>query len=238
MAAEPILALEQVTVRAAGRALVEDVSFQLQQGQLAALIGPNGAGKTTVLRAILGAVPYTGRVSLRGRAGYVPQRLDYDRGLPLTVLEFLGLSLQRRPLMFGLSRQTRRRAMELLELVGATGLARNSLGRLSGGELQRVLLAGALQDNPELLLLDEPAAGVDLEGEAAFHELIQAQVRRGAAVLLVSHDLSVVSEITDHVICLNQRVICQGDAHDLLTAETIARVFGGHKAVYGHHHHH
>ncbi|MCC6464861.1 MAG: metal ABC transporter ATP-binding protein [Planctomycetes bacterium] len=238
MATDALLELEQVTVRAGGRALVEDVSFRLERAQLAALIGPNGAGKTTVLRAILGAVPYAGRITLRGRAGYVPQRLDYDRALPLTVLEFLGLSLQRRPLMFGLSRQTRRRALELLELVGAAGLARNSLGRLSGGELQRVLLASALQDKPELLLLDEPAAGVDLEGEATFHELIQAQVRRGATVLLVSHDLSVVSEITDHVICLNRRVICQGDAHDLLTAENIAHVFGGHKAVYGHHHHH
>jgi zinc transport system ATP-binding protein len=112
------------------------------------------------------------------------------------------------------------------------------MGGLSGGEIQRVMLAGALHGNPDLLLLDEPAAGVDIEGEATFQDLILRQVReRNATAVLVSHDLSVVSDITDRVICLNVNLKCEGKAKDLLTAEMIAEVFGGHKAVYGHHHH-
>ncbi|MBE7491593.1 MAG: metal ABC transporter ATP-binding protein [Planctomycetes bacterium] len=236
---DPLLVLDHVTVRAGGRALVEDVSLSLPRGQLVALIGPNGAGKTTLIRAILGLIRHEGRIEVRGRVGYVPQHLQYDRGLPMTVLEFMALSLQRLPVALGVTRAATKRVLELLELVGAQKLARARLGGLSGGELQRVMLAGAMQNRPELLLLDEPAAGVDIEGEATFHDLIARQVRDlGVTVVLVSHDLSVVSEITDHVICLNRRLMCEGNARDLLTAETIARVFGGHKAVYGHAHGH
>ena len=235
MATEPLLELEHVTVRADGRAIVEDVTLNLPRSQLVALIGPNGAGKTTLLRAILCQARHEGRIAVNGRVGYVPQHLQYDRSLPMTVLEFMALSLQRAPVALGVGRAVRLRILELLAMVGAESLARARLGGLSGGELQRVLLAGALENNPELLLLDEPAAGVDIEGEATFHELILRQVReRGTTVVLVSHDLSVVSEITDHVICLNRRLMGEGNARDLLTAETIARVFGGHKAVYGH----
>jgi len=239
LANDPLLVLEHVTVRAGERALVEDVSLTLPRGQLVALIGPNGAGKTTLIRAILGLTRYEGKIEVRGPIGYVPQHLQYDRTLPMTVLEFMALSLQRMPVALGITRATQKRVLELLELVGAQKLARARLGGLSGGELQRVLLAGAMQNQPELLLLDEPAAGVDIEGEATFHDLIMRQVRqRGVTVVLVSHDLSVVSEITDHVICLNRKLMCEGNARDLLTAETIAEVFGGHKAVYGHAHGH
>lgn len=239
MANDDLLVLDHVTVRAGERALVEDVSLTLPRGQLVALIGPNGAGKTTLIRAILGLTKYEGRIDIRARIGYVPQHLQYDRSLPMTVLEFMALSLQRMPVALGVTRATQKRVLELLELVGAQKLARARLGGLSGGELQRVMLAGAMQNDPELLLLDEPAAGVDIEGEATFHDLITRQVRqRGVTVVLVSHDLSVVSEITDHVICLNRKLMCEGNARDLLTAETIAHVFGGHKAVYGHGHGH
>lgn len=239
MDAKPLLQLANVTVRAGNKALIENVSFEIQRGELAALIGPNGAGKTTLLRAILNTIRYEGTVRINGRVGYVPQRLQYDRTMPMNVLEFLALNLQRTPVVFGVSRDIKRRVLELLEQVGAARLARADLGGLSGGELQRVLLAGALHNDPELLLLDEPAAGVDIEGEATFNDLIQRQVKdRNAAVVLVSHDLSVVSDLTSKVICLNRTVHCVGSAKDLLTAETIAHVFGGHKAVYGHHHHH
>jgi zinc transport system ATP-binding protein len=239
LATDPLLQVSNVTVEAGGKALVRDVSFKLGRGELIALIGPNGAGKTTLLRAILGMIRHSGDIKINGRIGYVPQRLQYDRTLPMTVLEFMALTLQRSPVVFGIRRATRQRAQELLENVGAGRLAKSSLGGLSGGELQRVMLAGALHGDPELLLLDEPAAGVDIAGEATFLELIHKQVReRNATVVLVSHDLSVVSDITDRVICLNVDLKCEGKAHDLLTAERIAEVFGGHKAVYGHVHHH
>lgn len=233
---DPILRLQDVSVEIAGRKLVENISFDIARGELAALIGPNGSGKTTLLRAILGELRHSGHIRLNGRVGYVPQRLVYDRTLPMTVLEFMALTTQRLPLAFGVTRKTRLRAFELLARVGARKLAHSALGGLSGGELQRVLLAGALEGDPELLLLDEPAAGVDIEGEQTFLDLIREEVRgRGCAVVLVSHDLSVVSDITDRVLCLNRTLMCQGKAEDLLTAETIARVFGGGHAIYDHH---
>ena len=236
---DPVLQLNNVTVTAGESTLIDDVTMKLPRGQLAALIGPNGAGKTTLLKAILGLMPFRGQIKVNGRVGYVPQRLEYDRDLPMTVLEYLALSLQRRSIVFGIASRARRRVMKMLTDVGAADLADAALGKLSGGELQRVLLAGALQNEPELLLLDEPAAGVDIEGEQTFNDLIRREVReRGATVVLVSHDLSVVSDITDHVVCLNRKLMCEGSARDLLTAETIAEVFGGHKAVYGHHHDH
>lgn len=239
MATEPLLELKGVTVEAGGKALVRDVNLSIGRGEMVALIGPNGAGKTTLLRAILGLMRYSGQIRVNGRVGYVPQRVQYDRTLPMTVLEFLALTLQRAPVVFGISQATKRKALGLLENVGAAKLARSSLGGLSGGELQRVMLASALHGSPELLLLDEPAAGVDIEGEATFLEIIHDQVHhKGATVVLVSHDLSVVSDITDRVVCLNVDLKCEGNAKDLLTAERIAEVFGGHKAVYGHHHHH
>ena len=237
MPTDALLSIRDLSVVLGGRTILENVSFEIAPGRLVALIGPNGAGKTTLLRAILGLVRYRGEIRVSGRIGYVPQRLSYDRSLPLTVLEFMALTLQRRPVAFGVPLRVKRQVLELLESVGATSLARAQLGALSGGELQRVLLAGALQDNPQLLLLDEPAAGVDIEGEQTFHELIQRQVHElGATVILVSHDLSLVSDITDRVICLNRTVMCEGNARDLLTAERIAEIFGGHKAVYGHRH--
>ncbi len=231
-----VLSLEDVSVDAGGRKLVENVSFKLNAGELVALIGPNGAGKTTLLRAILGEIRYHGQIYVHGKIGYVPQRLSFDRSIPMTVLEFLALSVQRRPLALGVAARVKQSVGAMLERVGGASLVSKPLGGLSGGELQRVLLAAALSNEPSLLLLDEPAAGVDIEGEAAFIDLIQREVRgRNCAAILVSHDLSVVADITDRVLCINRVLMCEGKADDLLTAETIARVFGGHKAVYDHH---
>ncbi len=231
-----VLSLEDVSVVAGGRKLVEHVSFKVDAGELVALIGPNGAGKTTLLRAILGELRFSGHIHVSGRIGYVPQRLSFDRSMPMTVLEFLALSVQRRPIALGVAARVKQSVSAMLERVGGASLIGKPLGGLSGGELQRVLLAAALSNEPSLLLLDEPAAGVDIEGEAAFNDLIQREVRdKKCAAILVSHDLSVVADITDRVLCINRVLMCEGKADDLLTAETIARVFGGHKAVYDHH---
>jgi zinc transport system ATP-binding protein len=231
-----VLSLEDVSVEAGGRKLVEHVSFKLNAGELVALIGPNGAGKTTLLRAILGELRFSGHIHVQGKIGYVPQRLSFDRSMPMTVLEFLALGLQRRPIALGVAARVKQSVGAMLERVGGASLVNKPLGGLSGGELQRVLLAAALGNGPSLLLLDEPAAGVDIEGEAAFNELIQREVHeKNCAAILVSHDLSVVADITDRVLCINRVLMCEGKADDLLTAETISRVFGGHKAVYDHH---
>ena len=235
------LAFEDLGVSRGGVPVLEAVTAHAPLGSCTAIVGPNGAGKTSLLLALLGELPHQGRIRFpaseaagggRPRLGYVPQRLDFDRGLPLTVAEFLALGFQRRPLCLGLSRTWRRRAAEALALVGADHLARRRLGALSGGELQRALLALALMQEPELLVLDEPAAGVDFRGELLFCELLDSlRASRGFTQLMVSHDLATVTHHATHVICLNRRVVAEGPPAQALTADNLSRVFGLHMGL-------
>lgn len=228
-----------VSVVLGGVSILDRVSASAPKGSCTAIVGPNGAGKTTMLLALLGHVPYEGRIEIacerrQPRLGYVPQRLDFDRGMPLTVTEFLVLGSQRSPLILGVRRQHRRRAMELLDGVGAESLAERRLGALSGGELQRVLLALALGENPDLLVLDEPAAGVDFKGEHVFCELLERlRAQRGFTQLMVSHDLATVTHHATHVICLNRRVAAEGPPAAVLNDENLAAVFGPHRGYVG-----
>jgi zinc transport system ATP-binding protein len=240
------LRLRNVSVALGGATILSDVSFEPAVGRLNAIIGPNGAGKTTLLRAILGLVSYTGTIE-RGRAadgrpfriGYVPQRLDFDRGMPLSVLDFLCSGLQRRPLWLGHKRNARRIAAQVLERVGGAGWQVRPIGRLSGGELQRVLLAMALADEPDILLLDEPVAGVDIAGEELFCDLLGSLQHEGHyTMLLVSHDLSIVTQHAQYTVCLNQKIHCQGATVETLTAENLRALYKQDVALYGHAHAH
>lgn len=237
------LRLRDVTVRLGGRTILENVSFEPAVGKLNAIIGPNGAGKTTLLRAILGLVPYTGTIE-RGRdaqrrllrLGYVPQRLDFDRGMPMTVMDFLCCGLQHRPIWLGHARRARRIAAQELARVGGSGWEDRPLGKLSGGELQRVLLAGALTSQPDILLLDEPVSGVDIAGEELFCDLLASLQKEGRyTMLLVSHDLSIVTQHAEYILCLNQTVQCQGSTVETLTAENLRALYHHDAALYGHH---
>ena len=241
-AAPPALTFDNLVIERGGVPVLEAVTACVPRGSCTAIIGPNGAGKTSLLLALLGELPYRGRIRFpaseaqggggRPRIGYVPQRLDFDRGLPLSVAEFLSLGFQRRPLWFGLSRVRRREAKAALARVGAEHLARRRLGALSGGELQRALLALALMQEPELLVLDEPAAGVDFQGEQLFCELLDSLRRsRGFTQLMVSHDLATVTHHATHVICLNRRVVAEGPPGEALTAENLSRIFGLHMGL-------
>ena len=201
-------------------------------GGSTAVVGPNGAGKTTLLKALLGLLPYKGRIDFTGttspRFGYVPQKLDFDAGMPLTVLEFICLNWRRLPLWFGVGRKNRRRALDLLEQVGMCGLWSRRLGDLSGGELRRVLLAMALGRDPELLVLDEPTAGVDYKGEMAFYQLLdRLRHRNGFTQIMVCHNLEAVRRHASWVICLNRRVIAQGSPDATLTAPVLGQTFLG-----------
>lgn len=240
------LRLQHVSVTLGGATILSDISFEPAVGRLNAIIGPNGAGKTTLLRAILGIVPYTGTIE-RGRAadgrffriGYVPQRLAFDRGIPLSVIDFLCSGLQRRPLWLGHRRKARRIAAEVLERVGGAGWEDRAIGKLSGGELQRVLLAMALADAPDILLLDEPAAGVDVVGEELFCDLLGSLQHEGHyTMLLVSHDLSIVTQHAEYTICLNQKIHCQGATVETLTADNLRALYKQDVALYGHAHAH
>jgi zinc transport system ATP-binding protein len=222
-----------------GHSILESVSACVPKEGCTAIVGPNGAGKTTLLLALLGEVPYSGNIKIPRadkrqplRVGYVPQRLQFDPGLPLTVLEFMVMGWQRRPLWFGVRRKYRERALELLKAVKVDGLARQKIGSLSGGEFQRVLLALALGQRPELLVLDEPASGVDFQGEHVFCELLDNLRREhGFTQLMVSHDLSTVTYHATHVICLNRKVAAEGPPREVLTSQNLTAIFGLHMGL-------
>jgi len=223
----PVLEITALTVHRERRRLLTDVSLAVAPGSLHMLVGPNGAGKSTLFGAVLGLIEFTGSVRLHwrgaGRIGYLPQSFVVDRTLPLTVGEFLALSRQRRPVCIGIGRARRQHDRDLLARVGLSGFDRRPLSALSGGELQRVLLANAIDPVPELLLLDEPASGLDdtavKQCERVLRELTRTE---GSGVLMVSHDLAQVRRLADHVTLIDRRVRRTGTPATVLTGDLAA----------------
>ena len=236
MADAPLIEVTGLSVRLGGTDVLESVDLTVRSREIVTLIGPNGSGKTTLVRAVLGLQePSAGRASRRAglRVGYVPQQVHIEDTMPLTVRRFL--TLQRRP--------PRRGPEEALAMVAAGTIANSPIQAISGGEMRRVLLARALLGEPELLVLDEPAAGVDVTGQAALYDLIRAlRDRSGCGVLLVSHDLHLVMAATDEVICLNRHVCCRGAPDTVSRHPEFLAMFGkelsSSLAVYAHSHDH
>ncbi len=243
-----LVSIRDLRVELGGRRILDGVTAELASGQITALVGLNGSGKTTMLRALVKEVPYSGRIEFHcghdhrrptpQHVGYVPQKLRIEANLPLTVCDLLGLALLRRPLFLGVGRRARRRMEAMLARVwlGPEFLSR-PVEKISGGELQRVLLALALEPHPELLLLDEPAAGIDFQRVGQFYELL-ADLNRssGVTILLVSHDLSIVSRHAHHVLCLRDgRIQCQGPPQEI--QGDLLQTFGADAGLFTHHHH-
>jgi zinc transport system ATP-binding protein len=243
----PLVSARDVTVRGRGRVVLEHVDLDVAAGEIVTLIGPNGAGKSTLVRVLLGLAPADGgRVWRRPglRIGYSPQSLSVDPVLPLSVRRFLTLG--------GIVPASDLEAA--LDDVGAEGVLDRQVAALSGGELHRVLLARALLRRPELLVLDEPLAGVDVNGQAELYALIgRLREATGAGILLVSHDLHLVMARTDRVICVEGHVCCSGHPVDVARDPAFQRLFGDrfgelvalyrhdmrhHEQVHGHHHPH
>jgi zinc transport system ATP-binding protein len=245
-----LVTIHDLHVRLGGHEILKGVNASLTAGRITALVGLNGSGKTTLLRALVKEVPYSGDVVFRcghdhrhptpEHVGYVPQKLRVEANLPLTVYDLFGLALQRRPLFLGVGRQVRERTRRLLDRVNGGYLIDSPVEKISGGELQRVLLALALDPDPELLLLDEPAAGIDFKDQQPFYDLIrEINAKTHVTIIMVSHDLSVVSELADQVLCLRDgRIQCHGPPREILSDEVLARTFGGGKAVFVHNHPH
>lgn len=246
----PLVTIRDLTVDLGGNQILKGVTADIARGQITALIGLNGSGKTTMLKALLREVPSRGEVRFHcghdhtkprpEHIGYVPQKLNIDVRLPLTVRDLLALALQRRPLFLGIGRKARLDMEAVLKRVWAPiDLLEKPVEKISGGELQRVLLGLALHPDPELLLLDEPSAGVDFKTDRKFYELLGDLNRAtGVTVLLVSHELSVVTEHAHHVLCLKDgRIQCQGPPREVLSGEMLAETFGLEKGVFHHHHH-
>ena len=233
---DALLSARGVSLARGGRTILEHVDIDIGPGEIVTLIGPNGAGKTTLVRVLLGLEKADSGTIVRRpdvKIGYAPQRFDRDPAIPVTVERFLGLGLP----------DANANVPAVLEEVGATRVAGQQLHALSGGELQRVVLARALLRNSTLLVLDEPVRGVDYVGEAELYGLIgRLRTTRGLGVLLVSHDLHVVMAQSDRVICLNRHVCCSGVPETVSQHPEYARLFGAQAArafaVYHHAHDH
>ena len=234
--ADSLIEASHLSLARGGRPILEDVGLHIAPGEIVTLIGPNGAGKTTLVRVMLGLEkPDSGQVMRRPdlRIGYAPQRFDRDPAIPMTVARFLTLG----------ARATPDEIARVLDEVGAGRVVERQLVALSGGELQRVILARALIRNPNLLVLDEPVRGVDYVGEAELYSLIgRIRTERRLGVLLVSHDLHVVMAQSDRVICLNRHVCCHGVPETVAQHPEYVRLFGASTArafaIYHHDHDH
>lgn len=232
----PVIEARDVCLSYRQRQVLDHISLTLNERQIVTVIGPNGCGKSSLTRVLLGLVkPQSGTVSRRKglRIGYMPQRLQLDRRMPLTVSGFLSLAK-------GADAQGIERWLQRL---GIVSLSEQSVHSLSGGEWQRVLLARALLNNPQLLVLDEPVQGVDIQGQAELYALIpELRDELGCAVLMISHDLHLVMSATDEVICLNGHVCCSGHPDTVTTDPAYLQLFGRDQqpvfAPYVHHHDH
>jgi ABC-type Mn2+/Zn2+ transport system ATPase subunit len=240
----PALEVKNLTVKYSGdsQIAVEDVTFEVSPDTVAMLIGPNGCGKTTVIKAVLGLVGYDGEIKVFGepvskmysKIGYVPQRFSFDRTFPITVFEFVSLVLATHS-----SKNLARKVKQTLEYVGADTFAKKKMSTLSGGQLQRVLLARALVKDPKLLLLDEPEAGVDVGGEQTFYDLVERLVdQKNVTAIIASHELDIVYTYAQQVICLNRKMLCAGVPKKVLNQQTFEKLYGRGLKFYGHDHAH
>jgi zinc transport system ATP-binding protein len=233
---QDIVKLENVNVVFSGREVVQNVSFNLHTDCITTLIGPNGAGKTTLVKTVLGLIkPTSGSVWRKAdlAIGYVPQKLQIDSTFPLTVKRFLQIS----------RKITAKEIDDAVSSVKVTHLLDSSIHGLSGGEMQRVLIARALLRNPQLLVLDEPVQGVDINGQIELYQLISdIRKARKCSVLMISHDLHLVMSATDHVICMNHHICCSGHPEKITSDPSYIDLFGSASAktmaMYAHHHNH
>ena len=229
--------IEELSVRKGSTEILNQVNLTANHGEILALIGRNGAGKTTLLKAILGQTPYSGRISYfncqgkridRPRIGYVPQFLAFDRSTPVTVEDLFCANRSRIPVWMSHGKKRQKEAESLLEKVGGTGLFRKKLGALSGGELQRVLLAFALDPLPDLLLLDEPVSAVDRKGVGVFYDLVTSlRSEYHMPVILVSHDLGHVKKYASKAAFLQDGTVAMQNAVDkVLNTPQVREAFG------------
>ena len=229
------LRVQNVSVVIGGEAILRDVSLHVHCGELVALIGPNGAGKSTFLKAILGQQDYHGVIAFSApglrhrkppRIGYVPQSPAFDPGDPVTVADLFACCMARRPAFLGLSKAMRKTVLECLDRVHGRDLIDKKVGTLSGGELQRVLLALALEPVPNILILDEPLSGVDMEGIETLMDMLD-EIRKtyDLSILMTTHDFGMLQRYADQVVLIDRTVCCQGDPQTVLASEEFHRVF-------------
>ncbi len=228
------LKVQNVSVKIGGDKILKDVNIHVHCGQLVALIGPNGAGKSTLLKALLGEREFDGNIIFsvpgsrraKARIGYVPQSPNFDPGDPVSVADLFCCCLSRRPAFLGCGKSDRELILECLERVHGEDLIDKRVGTLSGGELQRVLLALALEPMPNILILDEPLSGVDIEGQTGLMDMLD-EIRReyDLSILMTTHDFSMLSRYADRVVLIDHEVKCQGTPAEVLESDEFRTAF-------------
>ena len=226
-----MLTVERLSVRLDGSEVLHELSFSVQPASALAIIGPNGSGKTVLLRALIGAIPHQGTIRWRedARIGYVPQKLDIDRDAPIAAADLLAARA-------GLVHASPAAVARVVARAGlADEIMPRPIGTLSGGQFQRLLMASALLGDPNVLLLDELTAGVDQPGQERLNTTLDRLRREdGVTILLISHDLSIVSRYATHVLCLTREHTCFGVPREMLTTEMLARAYGEPVAFFRH----
>lgn len=230
-----LISVENLGVSYGANTVLSHVNMVVEPGEIVTIVGPNGSGKTSLLKAIIGATQASGQIRMKPglRIGYVPQRLHIDPTLPITVGRFMRLT----------NNADHKTCEAALDTAGVPDLLARQMSQLSGGQFQRVMLARALLNSPEILLLDEATQGLDQRGSASFYQQIEAvRAETGCAVLMISHELHVVMSASDRVICLNGHVCCEGTPAVVASAPEYRALFGtgtgGALALYRHEHDH
>jgi zinc transport system ATP-binding protein len=237
-----ILQAENLSVVLNEHKILDNISFELKKGETIAILGPNGAGKSVLLKSILGLLPYQGRViwGKNIKVGYVPQRLAIEKDLPLTTKEFFETktkdetSIESSLKKVGFLQDANNRVDFNKHILN------NKLANLSGGELQRVLIAWSLIDKPDLLLFDEPTSGVDISNEETIYEVLQKlQRKEHLSMIIISHEIQIIYKYATKVICLNRQRLCYGPPNIALENDTLKKLFGKDVEIHkGHIHHH
>jgi len=230
MKEENILEVKNLTISFDGEKVIDNLSFNVKPGENLVIIGPNGAGKTVLLKALLGMLEFEGEINWKKeiKIGYVPQKILPEKNIPLSVEEF-----------FGFKHIAPEQIKKAVQSVGINNLAilKKKMSAVSSGQLQRILIAWSLIDNPEILLFDEPTSGIDIGGEETVYNLLnKIDKERELSMILVSHDLNVVYKMADSVLCLNKKAVCFGAPEEAISSENLKRLYGGEVKFYGHKH--
>lgn len=229
------LRVQNLSVKIGNDKILRDVNLHVHCGQMVALIGPNGAGKSTFLKAVLGQREYEGVIAFsapgmrhrhKPRIGYVPQSPAFDPGDPLTVADLFACCMSKRPAFFGLSKSMKETVITCLDRVHGVDLMNKRVGTLSGGELQRVLLALALEPMPNILILDEPLSGVDVEGMETLMDMLD-EIRKtyDLSILMTTHDFAMLPKYADQVVLIDHAVICKGSPQEVLNSDAFRHTF-------------
>jgi len=223
-----VLKVENLNVELGGERILENLSFEVKEGEVLTILGPNGAGKTVLLKTLLGLLPYKGKIEWTPgiKIGYVPQRLPFIKDIPMSVWEF-----------FKLKEASEKETKEIFNSIGLKeDILEKKIGDLSSGQFQRILIGWALILNPQILLFDEPTTGIDIGGQESIYNLLEKlREERSLTILLVTHDLSIVYKLATNCLCLNKKMLCYSIPKEL-TSERLSQFYGGEIKFYRHSH--